>query len=851
MRAHWRPLIDRLRADESPDAVRRSLELTRRLVVENGVTYNVYADPQGADRPWALDPLPFVLPAAEWQAIEAGVAQRARLLNELLADIYGPQRLLAEGHIPAELPFGHPNYLWPCLGMKPRGGAWLHTYAADLARAPDGRWWLLADRTQAPSGAGYALENREILEQVHPEALADMNVRRVRGFFGHLREQLLWSDEEKPGGEAPLAVILTPGPYNETYFEHAYLARQLGMPLVEGHDLTVRGDTVYLKTLGGLRRVHSILRRLDDDFCDPLELRGDSALGVPGLLGALRAGRVMISNALGTGVIESAAWLGFLPPVSERLIGERLLLPEVATWWLGEKPALDYVLANLDRLVIKPAYPNQRFEPMFGREFQGRAREMLVERLRNRPYAYVAQEHVRLSQAPVWKSAASHGARIARARHSACTRCTRRRASACCRARWRASPTNPPPTWCPRSVAAAPRTSGCWRSPRARAAHAEEAITPEETGRWARLQRQDYIPRASWKTSTGWAVMRCAPKTTRGCCCARWARAVMRREWQHAQKICRDLGAVSAEQDVLDALRSRDAQGLQGDVKHLAWCASQVRNRLSARYWRGVVGLQRQMQEAVATRGSSREVYERVLLSLAALTGFSEEDMMQDEGWRLMRLGRRIERLQFVAAILVRQLESPHATQPETVEWLLDVCDSTPIYRARYLGAARLSQMLNLLLYDAAHPMSLLHLRRSVDRDLDDLARGLNGERERGVPDVPLLPQGAAERLDARGEAGEEARAELAAALAGSAGWRRRTLRPHLAPLFRAHRLRRAGAGHMSAQPQIPHPPRDALRIRGRRDALASPAAPGAASRALSRNASSTRSASRPTITAA
>src|SRR5678815_4336578 len=403
MRAHWRPLIDRLRADDSPDAVRRSLELTRRLIVENGVTYNVYADPQGADRPWALDPLPFVLPAAEWQAIEAGVMQRARLLNALLADLYGPQRLIAEGLVPAELPFGHPNYLWPCNGLRPADGTWLHVYAADLARAPDGRWWLLADRTQSPSGAGYALENREILEQVHPEPIADMAVRRVRGFLGGLRSALL----NVAADEAPLAVILTSGPYNETYFEHAYLARQLGMPLVEGHDLTVRGDTVFLKTLGGLRRVHSILRRLDDDFCDPLELRSDSALGVPGLLGCLRAGRVMVANALGAGVIESAAWLGFLPPIAERLIGEKLLLPEVATWWLGEKPALEYVLANLDRLVIKPTYPNQRFEPMFGREFEGKARDMLIERLRNRPYAYVAQEHVQLSRAPVWKSAAS------------------------------------------------------------------------------------------------------------------------------------------------------------------------------------------------------------------------------------------------------------------------------------------------------------------------------------------------------------------------------------------------------------------------------------------------------------
>jgi uncharacterized circularly permuted ATP-grasp superfamily protein/uncharacterized alpha-E superfamily protein len=765
MRAHWRPLIGRLRADESPDAVRRSLELTRRLIVENGVTYNVYADPQGADRPWALDPLPFVLPAAEWKTIEAGVAQRTRLLNALLADLYGQQRLLAEGHVPAELPFGHPNYLWPCHGIRPLDGNWLNVYAADLARAPDGRWWLLADRTQAPSGAGYALENREILEQVHPEAIPDMSVRRVRGFFNALRERMLPSQREwgAAGDESPLAVILTPGPYNETYFEHAYLARQLGMPLVEGNDLTVRGDTVYLKTLGGLRRVHSILRRLDDDYCDPLELRGDSALGVPGLIGSLRAGRVVVSNALGTGVLESAAWLGFLPPISERLIGEKLLLPEVATWWLGEKPALEYVLANLDRLVIKPTYPNQRFEPMFGRDYAGRERDQLIARMRNRPYAYVAQEHVRLSQAPVWKSAATSelatraitirvyavvtpdGVRVmpgglARIAHDSAV-----------------------------DVVSTQRGGGAkdiWVL--AENPH-EETLVPADAvalhGRPPQAQRHDYIP-SRLVENLYWL----GRYTVR---CENTARLLLRtlaarsdaRVFPHARQLCRDLGAVAPEGDVFDALRTQDQTGLSAEVKHLAWCASQVRNRLSARYWRGVVGLQRQMQEAAASRGSSREVYERILLSLAALTGFSEEDMMHDEGWRVMRLGRRIERMQFIAGILVRQLESAHAVRAEAVEWLLEVCDSTPIYRARYIGAPRLSQLLNLLLYDAGHPMALAFQRRSIDRDLDDLARSLNGERERGVPDVPLLPSGAAEQLDASGAAGNVARAELAAEL--------------------------------------------------------------------------------------
>jgi uncharacterized alpha-E superfamily protein len=237
------------------------------------------------------------------------------------------------------------------------------------------------------------------------------------------------------------------------------------------------------------------------------------------------------------------------------------------------------------------------------------------------------------------------------------------------------------------------------------------------------------------------------------------------RVFPHARQICRDLGAVAADGDVFDALRAREQVGLAADIKHLAWCASQVRNRLSARYWRGVVGLQRQIQEAAASRGSSREAYERILLSLAALTGFSEEDMMHDEGWRVMRLGRRIERMQFIANILACQLGGAQATRPETVEWLLDVCDSTPIYRARYIGAPRLSQLLNLLLYDDGHPMALVFHRRSIDRDLDELARSLNGERERGVPDVPLLPSGTAEQLDAPGAGGSDARAGLAAEL--------------------------------------------------------------------------------------
>ena len=319
IRPHWRPLIERLTARPAHDGARRALELTRRLIVENGVTYNVYADPQGADRPWALDPLPLMISQDEWREIETGVVQRARLLDALLRDLYGPQRLIAEGLVPPELPFGHPNFLWPCHGLVPPAATWLHIYAADLARAPDGRWWVLADRTQAPSGAGYALENRDIIEQVLPEA----DPRSGRAAAARRSSApcasaccSLYDDSANP-----LVVVLTPGPFNETYFEHAYLARQLGLPLVEGADLTVRDETVYLKTLAGLKRVHAILRRLDDDFCDPLELRSDFGPGRARTAGRGARRTSWSANALGTGVLESAAWLGFLPGIAAASAG--------------------------------------------------------------------------------------------------------------------------------------------------------------------------------------------------------------------------------------------------------------------------------------------------------------------------------------------------------------------------------------------------------------------------------------------------------------------------------------------------------------------------------------------------
>ena len=377
-RAHWSRFFRALMGTSAAD-IHARLEAAERQIRDSGVTYNVYADPQGLDRPWDLDVLPLIIAADEWREIEAGIRQRAHLFDRVLADLYGAQALLQQGLIPPKLLFGQSGFLRSAHSMNLPGGVHLHVYAADLARSPDGRWWVMADRTQAPSGAGYALENRLIVSRAFSALYRDLGVERVARFFATMRDSL--SHFAPKGDGPPLTVLLTPGPYNETYFEHSLLARYLGFPLVEGGDLTVRKGRVWLKTIGGLTRVHAILRRQDDTYCDPLELRSDSALGVAGLTDCARRGSVLIANALGSGVIESGALLGFLPGVCEHLTGEPLRLPSIATWWCGEPAALADALHHAKHLVFKTADPAHRFDPVFGEDLDEAGLAALAGRL--------------------------------------------------------------------------------------------------------------------------------------------------------------------------------------------------------------------------------------------------------------------------------------------------------------------------------------------------------------------------------------------------------------------------------------------------------------------------------------
>lgn len=398
----WSQFFAQCETDGLGDLAQRNARLQTQFH-DNSVACNVYSDDGRPQRPWSPELLPLILSPASWQQIEAGITQRMRLLDRVLADVYGPQRLLAQGLLPPALVQGHPGYVRALHGMAPVGGTHLHLAAFDLIRGPDGHWWVVSQHTQAPAGLGHLLENRLAVSPLFPQAFESLQVQHLGSAYRALVHGLR---HMSPAGQDAHIALLTPGPYSATYFEHAYLARHLGMTLVEGSDLVVRDLHLYLKTLRGLVPIHGLLKCLDDAYLDPLELRPDSALGVPGLLQAMRAGHVLVANAPGSAFLESPALLGFLPALSQHLLGEALRLPALPTWWCGERPALEDALPRLAECVIRPTYPeapqNTPFAHVPGRGLTPEERQAWAMRLQRHGDDYTLQMEVPLSQMPTW-----------------------------------------------------------------------------------------------------------------------------------------------------------------------------------------------------------------------------------------------------------------------------------------------------------------------------------------------------------------------------------------------------------------------------------------------------------------
>ncbi len=406
LRPHWAAFLGTLGADPSA-TLRAAADTCARAVIEQDVSMNVYAGARSESKPWPLDVVPQLVSESDWQVLSDGLRQRAHLYNTLLSDLYGPQKFLRSRVLPAQLAMANPHFLRPCSGLGIHRGVFLHHYAVDIGRSPDGHWWVLQDRLDAPSGLGYSLQNRLIVRSTLSREFRATQVERLDRFFRDYRASL--SDLSPPTnyGEEPRIVFLTPGPANETYFEHAYLARYLGYPLVEGADLTTRDRQVFLRTVGGLKRVAGIVRRVDSGFCDPLELNSHSVLGVPGLVHAAHGGRVVLANQLGGAALESSCMLAFLKPLCRSVLGEDLRLPSVATWWCGQRAARDYVLDNLSSLVIKPSFRERgAVSTRYGALLSDRERDALAANIRARPGAYCGQERLMLGTTPAWSDGA-------------------------------------------------------------------------------------------------------------------------------------------------------------------------------------------------------------------------------------------------------------------------------------------------------------------------------------------------------------------------------------------------------------------------------------------------------------
>ncbi len=778
-RPHWQTVLDHL-AGEAPGLMRQRVESVQRQVRENGVTYNIYGDTRGALRPWDLNVLPFVLPADEWRYIEQAVQQRADLLNRVLVDVYGSQQLLADGLMPAALVHGHAGFLRPCHGVKHPGNVALHFYAVDLAHAPDGKWWVVSDRMQAPSGAGYAVENRVVVSRVFPDLFRDMGVQRLGGFFSAMRDSLThWGrqcavNSEAQGGpplredEQPLIVLLTPGPYNETYHEHAFLARYLGFPLVEGSDLTVRNGHVLLKTLSGLQQVHVIVRRVDDDYCDPLELRADSALGVPGLIEAVRRGNVLVTNALGSNLPESGALLGFLPAICERLLGEPLKMPSVGTWWCGEEAALEHAIEHLDSMIIKPTFPQLRLYPVFGEDTQGEEREALIARMRANPQQYVAQEIVHLSQAPLWKddsdgsgmSAAAVGLRV-----FACATpegyivmpggLTRTATGIDARVIAMQRGGASKDTW----VLAAGRVDNISLLQRT---SARSGLTREDTHLSSRVAENLYwfgrhIERCNnicrlTRTAldylfTNQIEYRGNEWTTIQWLCARYdlvqgdiAFRIRAQDQNQGQLPGLEINTIVADPDMeaalLHSISGFDVPGLATQQQQLHQIASHLRERLSIDNWRTLNQMAQRLEhtEPHPTPTDALAALDESMTALMGLGGFVTDGMTRDRGWRFLSAGRRIERLQFLCTVLSRALTMTHDS---SLDWLLELSDSIVTYRSRYMSQPEWLRVLDLLVLDESNPRSLMYQIKGLMKYLKKLANSYGSFGEEAL--TPLM----------------------------------------------------------------------------------------------------------------
>ncbi len=735
----WQDLMQNL-SRQGNTRIKRHHKEAQRLLKENGAIHNVFSNPD-APRPWQFDPVPLIFDPEEWSYLEQGLIQRAKLFNLVLADIYGPMTLIREGLLPPELIFTHQGFLYPCVGLLHNSSQPLSVYSANLAKGADGNFWIMSDHMQPPLGSGYALETRIIMTRSFPQLFEKFQVHRLAMYFRALRNALTQLAQHNRND--PRVVLLTPGPEHPSYFEHAYFASYLGYPLVQGGDLIVQDNCVWLKTVEGLRQVDVILRRQDDDFCDPLELRGDSWIGIPGLLEAIRTGNVAVANPIGSSILENPAFMSFLPGLCDHFLKEELILPSVATWWCGQSKERDFVLKNLDRLMIKPIYPMPGLPPLLPTPENTEQRLRWKELILKDPHLFAAQEQIQLATFPAFEN-------------------DHLEARYCAMDLYLTAQDN--------SYLVMP--GGLSRSH----SDSQQLQTPGQTG--GHIKDTWVLTREPDKQVTLWrqnladqplkAIMGALP--SRAAENLFWAARYAERAEQTARilrSILIKMRDVNESHDIDDRMGlnhllralthvTQTYPGFTGDnarkkledprqellaivqdeqrigslkstLQSLGRAAFTVRDLLPEDAWRSIELVTSSWNPRVTRPqiGSGRllENINNLIMQLSAFSGLTYENMSRETGWKMLNIGRRLERAINLTTLIKAMLVPCYGNTMESqmLETVLSTCNSLIVYRRRYRSFMNLGSALELLLMDDNYPRALACQLRQLHKHISSL----------------------------------------------------------------------------------------------------------------------------------
>ncbi|WP_051243499.1 circularly permuted type 2 ATP-grasp protein [Thalassobaculum salexigens] len=702
VRPVWQPFLRDLAALDA-DALDHALARGDQYLRDAGVFFRQYGPTDSTERDWPLSHLPMLIEAGEWQNIATALMQRADVLEAAMADFYGPNRLVADGVVPARLLASNPEWLRPMVGIEPRHGHYLHFIAFDIGRGPDGKWWVLGDRTQAPSGAGFALETRMATSRSFSSLMSSTNVMRLAGFFRRFRDTLLGMRN----GDGSRVAILTPGPLNDTYFEHSYIARYLGLMLVQGADLAVKDNRLMVRTVGGLQPISVLWRRLDAEWTDPLELNERSRLGTPGMIGALRSGSFTMVNALGSGALEARALMAFMPRMSEHLTGQPLAMPNIATWWCGGAGECDYVKANLERMTIDsamstrlpfdhgpnvviagkkpdgtpvdPAWIDAQGPLLAGQEIVSlsTAPALVDGKLEARPMSlrvFVARS------GSGWVVMPGGFARIGHSAESADI--SMQRGGAVSDVWVVSDDAGPADTLLETGGGTAKRTLD-----------ATLPSTAADNLFW--LGR--YVERTDFKLRLLRAYHIRLAETGDG----DYPLAVMLSEY--LEFLGADVAATIPD-NVLD------------DMRAALRSSGQIRDRFSTDAWNALVDLSR-TTEMFATRiqpgDDAARAFSVLLRKIAGFAGLVHENMYRFTGWRFLGIGRALER----AGLMMNFLRVfTDADAPEgALDLAIEVGDSIMTHRRRYAAGTSRDTVIDLLLLDDMNPRSVLNQLVSID----------------------------------------------------------------------------------------------------------------------------------------